>query len=119
MQVTLTDSNVTEQTATIANGGSLSGAVDLAGKTLLGIVMPAAWTAANLTFQVSSDGVTYNDLYDNVGAEKTVIAAASRFIIAIPADWVGVRYVKVRSGTAAATVAQGAQRDIKLITKAV
>lgn len=119
MQVTYTGSTAIEEIATIANAAFLSGAVDLDDKTLVGIVMPAAWTAANLTFQVSSDGVTYNDLYDNVGIEKNIIAAASRFIIAVPADWVGVRYVKVRSGTAAATVAQAAQRDIKLITKAV
>lgn len=105
--------------AVIANGASLSGAVDLGRNTLVGIVMPAAWTAANLTFQVSADGVTYSDLYDNTGTEKSVTAAAGRFIFTVPADWVGIRFVKVRSGTAAAAINQGAARTLQLITKAV
>ena len=119
LHTTLTGSNPSESTATIANGASLSGAVDLAGKTLLGIIMPATWTAANLTFQVSTDGITYYDLYDNIGTEKTILSASNRFIFTVPADWVGVRYVKVRSGTAGTPVNQAAARDIKLVTKAV
>lgn len=111
--------NPSTQTATISNGASLSGAIDLAGKTLLGIHMPSAWTTANLTFSVSEDGVTYDDLYDNVGTEKTIIAAASRYIFTTPADLVGIRFVKVRSGTASVPVNQGAARAITLVTKAV
>ncbi len=42
-------------TATIPSGQSLSAEVDLGANSLVGIAMPAAWTAADLTFQVSSD----------------------------------------------------------------
>jgi hypothetical protein len=119
LKMQLTGSLPTVTTATIANGASLSAAADLGQKTLVGIEMPAGWTAANLTFQVSDDNVTYNDIYDNAGIELTMIAAASRYIIATPANWIGVRYVKVRSGTAGSPVNQGAARDIKLISKAV
>ena len=109
----------TNKTATIANGASLSGAVDLgAGAILAGIQMPAAWTAASLTFQVSADGVTYANKFDALGTEYSVAsaaAAASQYIALPPADWLGVRYVKVRSGTAAAAVNQGAERALTLV----
>lgn len=113
-------SNPTQVTATIANGGSLSSAVDLAGKILVGYIIPAGWTAAGLTFQTSPDGVAaYNDVYDFTGTEIAHVVAASRFVRVNPGDWVGVRFIKVRSGTAAVPVNQGAVRDIILVTKAV
>lgn len=105
--------------STIANAGSLAPAIDLGGTTLAGIIIPSAWTAANLTFSVSTDNVTFNDLYDSTGTEVSVTVAASRFIRLSPADWVGVRFLKVRSGTAAVPVAQGATRAISLVTKVV
>lgn len=105
--------------STIANATSLAPAIDLAGTTLAGIIIPSAWTAANLTFSVSTDNVTFNDLYDSVGTEVNVTAAASRFIRLSPSDWLGVRYLKVRSGTAAVPVSQAAARAISLVTKAV
>lgn len=119
MQVTVTGNSPIGLSATIANGASLSGAIDLSTQTLLGYVMPAAWTTAGLTFQVSLDGVTYVDLYDNAGTEISHVVGASRFVRVSPADWVGIKYVKVRSGTAAAPVNQGASRAITLVTKAV
>jgi hypothetical protein len=81
--------------------------------------MPGAWSAANLTFQASEDGVTYSNLYDYTGTEINVVAAASVFIRLNPADWVGIRYLIVRSGTSGTPVNQGAQRLIVLVTKAV
>lgn len=110
--------------ATIADDASLSGAVDLgAGKVLVAIEMPADWTAADLTFQVcsTSDG-TYQDLYDQNGTEKNVKVAADRFVgLDDGSFWLGVRYLKVRSGTAASAVAQdrAAGTVINLITKPV
>lgn len=100
-------------TATIASGASLSGAVDLgSGGRAARIAMPAAWTTANLTFQASYDGITYNNLYDKDGVEYTAQAAASRSILLPVADWYGIRYLKVRSGTSAAAVNQGAARSL-------
>lgn len=105
-----------KRSATIANGESLSGALDLGGQRLLGLFMPAAWTAADLTFQVSQDGATWADLYDETGAEITVDAAASRAIVfSNPALFLGVKHLKIRSGTTGAAVAQGAERVIVTI----
>ena len=108
--------------ATIAESGSLSTEVDLgAGRILCGIDMPADWTAANLTFQASyNTGGTFDNLYDQYGNEKNITAAEDRYIaLDDPAFWLGVRYLKVRSGTAASAVNQGAARTIQLITKPV
>lgn len=100
---------------TIANGASLSGVADLTGFMLAGIQMPAAWTAASLTFQVSIDGTTYTDMYATDGTEVTVTgAAASRFLAFVPSDFAGARYLKVRSGTTGSPVNQGAARTLIL-----
>lgn len=102
---------------TISNGQSLSGPVDMGAGRLFAIVMPAAWTAANLTFQASPDGVTYSNVFDSTGTEVTFTAAASQYIInAVPVEWIGVRYVKVRSGTSGTPVNQGADRALTIIT---
>lgn len=100
---------------TIANGASLSGAADLGSLHLLGIVMPAAWDAASLTFQVSPDGVTYQNLYDASSEVAYTGAAAARNLAFAVNVWHCWRYVKVRSGTAGIPVNQTADRVITLI----
>ena len=102
-------------TFTIANGASLSGAVDLRGLTPVRIIMPSAWTTANLTFNVSYDGVNFTNLYDELGTEKTVTAAASYSIYLAPADWVGYKQLKIRSGTSGTAVNQGGARTILVV----
>lgn len=106
--------------ATIANGQSLSGALNLGGLRLFGIVMPAAWTTASLTFQMSPDnGVTWNDMYDALGSEFVVAADVSRFIMLDPFSFSAVQWLKVRSGTAGTPVAQGADRLLNLVLRSV
>ena len=107
-------------TATIANGASLSGEIDLAHHRIMLIQMPAAWTAANLTFQVATaTGGTFQDLYDDGGVEVNVTAAVSR---AIGVDLnagplASARFIKIRSGTTGTPVTQAAARSIVLVTK--
>lgn len=103
-------------TATIAASGNLSDAIDLQGRTLRAIQMPAAWTAANITLQASYDGTTYANVYDDGGNEYTITAAQARFILVDPNVLVGVRRLKVRSGTGSVPVAQAAERALQLIT---
>lgn len=110
---------VSTATATIANGASLSGAVDGRGQALVGIAMPSGWTAANLTLQASADGATYNNVYDAAGTEYTITAAASRFIQVPVTSTQGFRSIKVRSGTSGSAVTQGADRDLVLVFRAV
>lgn len=103
-------------TVTIANGESLSGAVDLKGRKLVGIVMPAAWTSASLTFQASPDGTNYFNLYDGA-TERALTVAASYYSMQNIGDWVGVRYLKIRSGTSGSAVNQGGARVLTLVVQ--
>ena len=73
---------------------------------LAGIVIPAGWVAADLTFQGSADGTDFYDVYDEFDAEVVVQAAASRYIILDPAKFMNFGWIKVRSGTTATPVTQ-------------
>ncbi len=103
--------------ASIASGASLSGVVDLGTYRLFGIVMdPIAWTAAAMTFQVSIDGTNFFNLFDDTGVEINWTVLAQQFVtVSQPAKWQGIRYIKVRSGTSATPVNQGAARTLTLI----
>lgn len=109
------NTNPTVKVATILNAASLSDAIDLGFYRLARIEMPGAWTAADFTVQVSSDGSNFSNLYDATGAEYTIRAAASRAILVSLADFLGVRFIRLRSGTSAAAVPQGADRAINLV----
>lgn len=107
-------------TVTIASGASLSGAATIEG-TLVGILMPAAWDAAQLTFQSSPDGLTYADTYTSSGTElitSGAAAAASRYLTFAPSasnTLANVKYIKVRSGPSAGAVTQSADRVLTLV----
>lgn len=104
---------------TILNGQSLSASVHLHQQRLFGIVMPAAWDTAALTFRASIDGTNFFDVYDDSGNVLTVQAAASRFIvIASPLAYLGIQRIMVRSGTPSVAVAQTADRLLQLIPQA-
>lgn len=101
--------------ATIANGASLSGEVVIPdGLAPVGIIMPGTWTTATLSFEVSYDGTTFSPLFDGSG-EINPAAAASRYISLDPTKFRGVSRMKVRSGTSASAVAQGADRVLTVV----
>lgn len=72
-------SNPTVGTVTIANGGTISTALDLAGRRLKGVVMPAAFTGASIKFQGSVDGVAFDAIY-NEATEYSVNVGTNRRI---------------------------------------
>lgn len=107
-----------QATATIANGASLSGAVDLVDYRPIAVQMPATWTAANLTFQASVDGTTYQDVYDDSATELAVGAASARYVALGSAAQLalsGAQYLKVRSGASGSPVNQGGARSVVLV----
>lgn len=114
MGATVISEAVETRTAVIANGASVSGDVDLGGRKIVAIVMPDAWTAAALTFQASPDGVTYYNVYDGP-TERNLIVAASYYSALNIADWVGIRWLRIRSGTAGTPVNQGGARTLTLV----
>lgn len=108
-------------TVTIPNGGALSNAISLGEKTLVGIIVSAAWTAAGLTFQASEDnGATWLNLTDSTGTEVSIAAAgilAGGRVSIDPTPYIGVDMIRIRSGTNAAPVNQGAARVLTVIAR--
>jgi hypothetical protein len=105
---------------TIAGGASQSNETDLDHYVVCGIQMPATWTAANLTFRSRcAPQLVVMDVYNSDGTEMTVTAAASRFIVVDPADFAGLRFLTIRSGTTATPVTQEGERQIRLMVRAV
>jgi hypothetical protein len=78
--------------------------------------MPAAWTAADLSFQGSIDNVTYQEIIDPAGANLSVVGPAGGEAVGnLDLRVEGFSYIKVRSGTAAAPVNQAADRAIQIV----
>jgi hypothetical protein len=102
---------------TIADGQSLSDAVDIGQAKIVGIIMPASWTAAGMTFQggASLTG-TFYDVYDN-GVERAVVIASSQFSVLNVVDWLPFRFIKFRSGTTGSAVAQSGDITFVVVTQ--
>lgn len=103
-------------TVTIASAGSLSAGVFIGGCVVSSLEMDATWTAAAISFQGSSDGVTYKDLH-NVSGEVTwtPVQGTIRTVDAI--DFWAIPYLKVRSGVSGAVVNQAAKRTLKFLCR--
>jgi hypothetical protein len=66
-------------TATIPQNGTVSNSVSLQAQTLAALLMPAAWTTADITFQTSLDGgATWLDIYGDDGNPVKITAPADR-----------------------------------------
>jgi len=113
--------NVLAAEVTIAQGASLSGLIDTRGLPLVGVLMPATWDPADVTFQSSIDGTTFGNCFDREGNEIKLVngAAVSRAFHIAPSVLPGVRFVKVRSGTTATPVSQGSARVLTLLFRLV
>lgn len=86
---------------TIANGQTVSNAIDVREKILVGLQF-ATMTGTALTFQASSDGVTYVAVKDSAGASISYTIASNTYTVIQPAILAGVRYIKIVSGSAEA-----------------
>ena len=84
----------------VANGQKLGTVITTEGLQLCGIMMPAAFTGANLTFYACSDatGANAQEIYNSAGV-VTYAVAAGRFIAINPADFAGVQFLQIRSDT--------------------
>lgn len=100
--------------ATIWQDQSLSGAIDAENRWVYRLEMPASWTAASITFQASTDGSNFFDLYDDEGQEVTAAVNANRAVCLDYHLLFLVRYLKLRSGSASAPVAQTGARSIRV-----
>jgi hypothetical protein len=92
----------------ISAGESLSAGIDCSAGPIVKITMPGNWVSADLTFQTSSDGAMYNDMFMPDGSELTytVIAGAGIFVPRLTTGW-----VKFRSGNREQPVPQPELRE--------
>ena len=97
-------------TVTIAAGQSLSTTLDLTAGSLAQLLAPDVWSPANVSFQLSADGLAFGDLYDVNGAEVVRAMGASRGVAIDPALTAAALYLKVRSGSSEHPVVQDADR---------
>ncbi len=105
-----------KQTATIGSGVAVSNIVALGEGAMVGIVMPAAWTAAALTFLGSPDGVTFTNIFDTT-TERNFAVAVDRFLSLTHTDWLAFKFIKIRSGTTGTPVNQAASRALTVISR--
>lgn len=101
----------------ITSGQSLSASIEVNGEHVIGVIVPAAWTAAGLSFQGSFDGTNFFELYDMTGVAITIPVVASSYTVIQPTAMHGVNFVKVRSGTSGSPVTQASTMVLTLLTR--
>lgn len=98
------------QPAVFDSGGTVSSAVYVGHGRVTQIDIPNPWadlgSPATLTFQGSSDGVNYFDLYDVLGNEITVVVANPGLTIVLPDGMLNALWLVVRSGPGANPIVQ-------------
>lgn len=109
---------LTAVSVVIADGASLSGAGVLVG-TPVALILDAALDTQTLTFQGSSDGANYQNMYDAAGSELSAAGVASRRIVLNPVDFVNCTHLKVRSGLSGAPANQGGATTVTIVCRAV
>lgn len=102
------------QSLVIANGAQESAALNTGGMTLVGILLPAAFTSTTLTFEVSDaiDGTFVLLKSTTSGTTLSYTVAQGTYVALDPKDFQGVQFLKVKSGSA-----EGAARTLKLSLK--
>ncbi len=98
---------------TIAAGEALSEGIDCSVGQLVRITMPkSSWSRAPLTFQISSDGLLYNDLFGLDGYEVTLANVEPGTAVIVPHGiGIAVGWLKLRSGTRDNPVPQPEDRE--------
>jgi hypothetical protein len=94
----------------------LSDPVDCTDGSLVRITMPAYWTPANLTFQLSTDGQLYNDLLDMNGQEIMIpVVPGTTIVIPTSSPFLrAIQFFKFRSGSRLFPVMQTARREFRV-----
>lgn len=103
---------IQDASVTISSGSTTSGAFATEGLGVVALIMPSAFTGTTMSFTGSNDGATYNALYNTSGTALSITVAAGRNILFSPGDLVGIRFIKLVSGST-----EGADRSIRVITR--
>lgn len=109
----------------ILSGQSLSGEIDVRGLSVAGVIFPAAWTAADLSFQAADvSGGTFGEILTDPGSGTGTAlaldgAAGQVSLFTLPNLFDGISFIKVRSGPSGVPVNQGADRALIILTMPV
>ena len=107
---------------TFAANVSLSNVITLRHRATLGVFTDAAWTAADMTAQVSVDGVNWWNVktVGNYGEWCVAMPTATREYNPFPIELLPSQtHIRFRSGTAATPVNQTAARELHLLVRPV
>lgn len=113
----LGDQRTIPMTIAASDATGLSAGVKLENGRPVRLHCPAAWDTAAMTFMVSHDGINYADLYDEYGSEISYQPVAGKSMRIPVIDFIGVGWLKIRSGTSAAPVTQTADRAFTLVVQ--
>jgi len=103
--------------ATIAAASSLSGAVNFAGKTPYYLFVPSTISTTFWSFQLSYDGTTYFDVFKGDGTEYQVSSGVLRAISLDQIALFAPTFLKIRSGTRDAPVAQNTSLTLNFLAR--
>ena len=110
------------QSLVIPNGTSVSASIDLDGSALIGfgLIATQTWTTAALTIEVSSNNTDWltavNDATGlTAGSYPSITPGTGYAVDAL--TFLPWRYARLRSGTSASPVNQGADRTFTVVTR--
>jgi len=92
----------------IQAGDSLSAGIDCSAGPIVKITMPGNFVGDTITFQTSSDGIMYNDIFQPDGTELMFRVIAGTGIIGMR---LSTGFIKFRSGTRERPVVQPELRE--------
>lgn len=90
------------QILNVANGNQVStNAIDLQKGAVVAFLMPAVVTSTAMTIQACDTAAgTFLDVYTRDGTQYSITVAASHYIVIPPADLAGIRFLKIKMGSA-------------------
>lgn len=113
--MTVQTESIRTVTVTVADSASLSGSSGELDGRLIAVITASTWDTAAMTFQASTDGTNFFNVY-NEGTEYSLAGVvASAFNRVNVNVFLGARYIKVRSGTAASAVTQSGATIVTLV----
>jgi len=105
-------SNFDIDAVTIAINSTTSTALDLSSNGFVGFITPGTLTGTAFTFTGSIDNSTFVALYNSDNSAFSITVGASRYYCLNPADFLGMRYVKIVSNQT-----EAAARSITVMTR--
>lgn len=97
---------------TVANGATVSSAIDLGNLSVVGLILPVL-TSTAITFQASDSlAGTYQAVKGSDGNSVSYTVASSTYVVILPTALAGIRFLKLVCGSA-----EGAARTITVIAK--